>query len=142
MTLALARRPAVRAVRPRATARPQRPGVARRIITPRRPAHAAPARRAPAWEVRSFAIVASLIALTFAVAVLYLTQTTAVAAGGYEAQRLADVRDELRRQNSLLEVQIARLDSPARIETDALKQGLVRAKSVPIVSAETLAARR
>ncbi|MBM4421654.1 MAG: hypothetical protein FJ034_08775 [Chloroflexi bacterium] len=92
--------------------------------------------------MRTFGMVAALIGIVFVVAVLYLTQTTSVATGGYETQRLAQHRDELRRQNALLEVQIAKLDSPARIETEARQLGLIRAKSVPIVSAETLAARR
>ena len=98
--------------------------------------------KAVSWEVRSFAVIAGAIVCVFVVAVLYLTQTTAVSTGGYAMQRLADQRDELRRQNSLLEVQIAKLDSPTRIETDARQLGLTRAKVVPIVSAETLAARR
>ena len=130
MTLALGRRPLARPSRPRAKA------LHASSRAPR--AAAAPA----AWEVRSFAIIATAIIVLFALALLYLSHTTAVSAGGYETQRLAGARDELRRQNSLLEVQVARLDSPTRIETDARNLGLVRAKVVPVVSAETLAARR
>ena len=69
-------------------------------------------------------------------------QTTAVSTLGYEAQRLERTRDELRRQNSLLEVENARLDSPARIETQASKLGLVRAASVPVVNLDTITAKR
>ena len=58
------------------------------------------------------------------------------------AQRLERTRDELRRQNSLLEVENARLDSPARIETQASKLGLVRAASVPVVNLDTITAKR
>jgi hypothetical protein len=52
------------------------------------------------------------------------------------------VRDELRRQNALLEVESARLDSPARIEAEARRLGLVRAAAVPVVQAEPIAAKR
>ncbi len=74
-------------------------------------------------------------------AVLYLSQTTALSASGYEAQRLAAQRDELRRQSALLEVRIARLDSPARIGAAAARLGLVRAAKVPVVPPEAIAAR-
>lgn len=121
----------------------------RPLATPVRKRPAAAVRRSPtraqgstSWEIRSFVAVIAFIATLFVVAVLYLGQTTAVSAHGYELQRLTEQRDELRRQNSLLEVRIAKLDSPTRIETDAVKLGLVRARSVPIVPAEELAARR
>lgn len=94
------------------------------------------------WEVRSFVVVVGLIAVLFVVAVLYVGQTTAVSAGGYEVQRLTEQRDELRRQNSLLEVKIAALDSPARVESVAKALGLVRARTVEILPAEALAVGR
>ncbi|MGH2492539.1 MAG: hypothetical protein ACRDF9_13655, partial [Candidatus Limnocylindria bacterium] len=61
---------------------------------------------------------------------------------GYEAQRLEGLRDELRRQNALLEVESARLDSPARIEAEARRLGLVRAASIQVVQVEPIAAKR
>ena len=73
---------------------------------------------------------------------LYLAQATAVSAAGYEVQRLAAQRDELRRQNALLEVESARLDSPARIEADASRLGLVRAAAIRVVAPEAVAAHR
>ena len=131
MTVALAGRASVRSAR-RASRAPARRHPASRV---------APARRATAtWEIRSFAAVLVFIVGLFVVAVLYLGQTTAVSAGGYEVQRLTDARDELRRQNALLEVRIAQLDSPTHVETQATRLGLVRARTVPIISAETLAA--
>ena len=100
------------------------------------------ARVGATWEVRTFAATSVLIAFVFVTAMLYLGQTTAVSTLGYEAQRLERTRDELRRQNSLLEVENARLDSPARIETQASKLGLVRAASVPVVNLDTITAKR
>ena len=94
------------------------------------------------WEVRTFGATSALIAFVFVTAMLYLGQTTAVSTLGYEAQRLERTRDELRRQNALLEVENARLDSPARIETQASKLGLVRAASVPVVNLDTITAKR
>ncbi len=133
MTVALAGRASVRPAR-RVTRAP-----ARRHSAPR----TVPARRASAsWEVRSFAAVLAFIVGLFVVAVLYLGQTTAVSAGGYEVQRLTDAPDELRRQNARPEVRIAQLDSPTRVENEATRLGLVRARTVPIISAETLAALR
>ena len=92
--------------------------------------------------MRTFVIVSSAICAVFLLSVLYLSQATAVATRGYEAQRLEQQRDELRRQNALLEVESARLDSPARIEVEARRLGLVRAAAVPVVQAEPIAAKR
>ena len=107
--------------------------------------HAVPRARRGAgttWEVRTFVLVSAAICAVFLLVVLYLSQATAVATGGYETQRLERVRDELRRQNALLEVESARLDSPARIEAEARRLGLVRAAVVPVVQAEPIAAKR
>jgi len=94
------------------------------------------------WEVRTFVAVSAAIAFVFVLAMLYLAQTTTVSTRGYEAQRLEQTRDELRRQNALLEVENARLDSPARIETAATKIGLVRVASMPVVHLEAITAKR
>jgi len=118
----------------------------RRPFTARpRHGHAVPLRRRGAgttWEVRTFVAVSAAICALFVLVVLYLSQATAVATRGYEAQRLEQVRDELRRQNALLEVESARLDSPARIEAEARRLGLVRAVAVQVVQAEPIAAKR
>ena len=116
----------------------------RRVVRPR-PRHAQRIARASAratFEVRTFAAVSAVIAVAFLLAMLYLAQATTVSTLGYEAQRLERVRDELRRQNALLEVENARLDSPARIETEAAKIGLVRAAQIPVVQLDPLAATR
>ena len=108
-------------------------------------AHAVPRQRrstGTTWEVRTFVVVSAAICAVFLLTVLYLSQATAVATRGYEAQRLEQQRDELRRQNALLEVESARLDSPARIEAEARRLGLVRAAAVPVVQAEPIAAKR
>jgi hypothetical protein len=94
------------------------------------------------WEVRSFVVVSAAICAVFFLVVLYLSQATVVAERGYETQGLERARDELRRQNALLEVESARLDSPARIEAEARRLGLVRAATVPVVQAEPIAAKR
>ena len=111
-----------------------------------RPRHTARvSRRARAgvtWEVRTFVGVSAVIAFVFVLAMLYLAQTTAVSTRGYEAQRLEQVRDELRRQNALLEVENARLDAPARIESEAQKLGLARVSSVPLLQLEPITANR
>jgi len=107
--------------------------------------HAIPRRRHGAgatWEVRTFVVVTAAICAVFLLVVLYLSQATAVATRGYETQRLELVRDELRRQNALLEVESARLDSPARIEAEARRLGLVRVATIPVVQAEPIAAKR
>jgi hypothetical protein len=110
---------------------------------PLRGAHRAAARRAVAstHEVRTFTLASAAIIAGFVLVVLYLAQATAVSAAGYEAQRLAAQRDEVRRQNALLQIETARLDSPARIEADAARLGLVRAATIGVVPPETIAAR-
>ena len=109
---------------------------------------AAPARsakgvvRAASWDLRIFALAIGAIVFCFALALVYVSQTTALSVAGYDAQKLAAQRDELRRQNSLLEVQSARLDSPARIAADASRLGMVHARFVPVIPAQPLAAKR
>src|SRR5205823_1247807 len=83
-----------------------------------------------------------VIVVCFLLALLYLAQATAVSAAGYEAQRLAAQRDELRRQNALLVIESTRLDSPARVEADAQRLGLVRAATIRVVAPEAVAAAR
>lgn len=110
----------------------------------RRPAarHAPAAQRTATSETRSFLGAAAAIAVAFVLALTYLAGSTGVATTGYEAQRLQATRDELRRQNALLELEVAKLDSPARIEAEAKRLGLVRVPFIPVVQAEPLSARR
>jgi len=109
-----------------------------RTIVGRAPA----AVRAASWDLRIFGAAIAAIVFCFALALVYVSQTTALSVAGYDVQKLAAQRDELRRQNSLLEVQSARLDSPARIATDAQRLGMVRARYVPVIPAQTLIAKR
>jgi hypothetical protein len=104
--------------------------------------HGRGAVRASTWETRSFLGAAGAIAVAFVLALTYLAGTTGVASVGYEAQRLQAQREELRRQNTLLELELARLASPARIETEAKRIGLIRVTYVPVVSADPLTARK
>ena len=98
--------------------------------------------RTTSWEIRSFLLASGVIVSCFLLVLLYLAQATAVSAAGYEAQRLAAQRDELRRQNALLMIESARLDSPARVETEAQRLGLVRAATIRVVVTEAAAATR
>ncbi len=98
--------------------------------------------RGASWEIRSFLVASGVIVACFLLVLLYLAQTTAVSATGYEAQRLAAQRDEIRRQNALLQIESARLDSPARVETEAQRLGLVRAATIRVVAPEAVAAAR
>lgn len=92
------------------------------------------------WELRSFVTASAAIAVAFVLALAYLACSTGVASVGYQAQRLAAQGDELRRQNELLQLELARLDSPARIEAAAQRLGLVRVPYVPVVTADPVAA--
>lgn len=93
-------------------------------------------------EMRSFLGASAAIAVAFVLALAYLGGSTGVASTGYEAQRLQAQRDELRRQNALLDLELARLDSPGRIEAEAARLGLVRVHFIPVVPAAPLTARR
>jgi hypothetical protein len=118
--------------------RPHRQAVAHHRAAKRHPGRS----RGASWEVRSFALASGVIVACFLLVLLYLAQATAVSAAGYEAQRLAAQRDEVRRQNALLVIESARLDSPARVEAEAQRLGLVRAATIRVVAAEALAAAR
>jgi len=117
---------------------------ARRHGAYRRPAarHTRGAQRTATWELGSFLGAAAAITAAFVLALAYLAGSTGVATAGYEAQRLQATRDELRRQNALLELEVAKLDSPARIEAEAKRLGLVRVPFIPVVQAAPLSARR
>lgn len=130
LTAALPRRSMRGPVRRHATARPRS-----------RP-HGRAAVRGASSELRSFLGASAAIALAFVLALAYLAGSTGVASAGYEAQRLQATRDELQRQNTLLELELARLDAPARIEAEARRLGLVRVAFIPVVQAEPLAARK
>jgi hypothetical protein len=99
-------------------------------------------RIASSWEIRSFLLASGVIVACFLLVLAYLAQATAVSAAGYEEQRLLAQRDELRRQNALLVIESARLDSPARVEADAQRLGLVRAATIRVVASEAVAAAR
>ena len=98
--------------------------------------------RAASWDLRVFGLAIAAIVFAFGLAVLYVSGTTALSVAGYDVQKLAAQRDELRRQSSLLEVQSARLDSPARIAADAQRLGMVHARYVPVIPAQPLTAKR
>ena len=98
--------------------------------------------RGASWDLRVFGAAIAAIVFCFALALVYVSQTTALSVAGYEVQKLAAQRDEVRRQNSLLEVQGARLDSPARIAGDAQRLGMIHARYVPVIPAQTLIAKR
>lgn len=97
---------------------------------------------AASWDLRIFGSAIAAIVFCFALALVYVSQTTALSVAGYDVQKLAAQRDEVRRQNSLLEVQSARLDSPARIASAAQRLGMVRARYVPVIPAQPLIAKR
>jgi hypothetical protein len=119
--------------------RPQRQAVPHHRTASRQ---AATRVRMTSWEIRSFVLASGVIVSCFLLVLLYLAQATAVSVAGYEAQRLAAQRDELRRQNALLAIESARLDSPARVETEAQRLGLVRAATIRVVVTEAAAATR
>jgi hypothetical protein len=118
--------------------RPHRQAVRQHRATTRRAARA----HGASWEIRSFFVATAVIVSCFLLVLLYLGQATAVSAAGYEAQRLAAQRDELRRQNALLVIESARLDSPARVEAEAQRLGLVRAATIGLIPSEAVAAAR
>ena len=76
---------------------------------------------------RLFVLSAGMLATAFLLALLYLRFATSIAAGGYERHALEARRDELRRENALLDLQLRRLDAPARIEAEAQRLGLQKA---------------
>ena len=98
--------------------------------------------RSVTWEMRSFVGASGAILIAFVLALAYLAGSTGVASTGYDAQRLQAERDELRRQNTLLELELAKLDAPARIESEAKRLGLVRLAFIPVVPATPLTARK
>ena len=114
----------------------------RQAVLRRRSASRQATRIASSWEIRSFLLASAVIVACFLLVLTYLAQATSVSAAGYEAQRLSAQRDELRRQNALLVIESARLDSPARVEADAQRLGLVRAATIRVVAPEAVAAAR
>jgi cell division protein FtsB len=117
----------------KARAQSRRSTVAAASRRARRPARAAVHRRAPRVALRFgaapriFVLSAGVLATAFLTALLYLRFATSIAATGYDLHALQQRRDELRRENELLQLQVERLDAPARIEAEARRLGLVKA---------------
>jgi hypothetical protein len=111
-----------------------------------RPAAARRARRGSPSALgagpRLFALCAGVLGAAFLVALLYLRSATSIAAGGYDLQALESRRDELRRENQLLELRAHRLDSPARIEAAAQQLGLRKAARTLLLTAGPTVTRR
>ncbi|HEY8731148.1 MAG TPA: hypothetical protein VIN69_04115 [Candidatus Limnocylindria bacterium] len=118
---------------------PLRRGTRSRAVVVRAPIAAV---RAASWDIRVFGLAIAGIVLCFALALVYVSQTTALSVAGYDVQKLAAQRDELRRQNALLDVQSTRLDSPARIAADAQRLGMVHPRYVMVIPVQTLIAKR
>ena len=129
LVLASPRRSTARAAHPRPSPAPLRREATRAVA-------------AASWDLRIFGLAIAAIVLAFGLAVVYVSQATALSVAGYDLQKLAAQRDELRRQNSLLEVQSARLDSPARIAAGAQRLGMIHARYVPVIQAQPLTAKR
>lgn len=123
---------------PRAGARATR----RRAVAEKRSRHARRRSQDQAWELRSFVGASAAIAAGFVLALAYLAGSTGLTTVGIHAERLQAERDEMRRQNALLELELAKLGSPARIEAEAKRLGLVRVSFIPVVPADPLTARR
>ncbi|OLC58520.1 MAG: hypothetical protein AUH85_00655 [Chloroflexi bacterium 13_1_40CM_4_68_4] len=84
---------------------------------------------------RLFVLSAGVLATAFLTALLYLRFATSIAASGYDLHDLEARRDELVRQNQLLQLQIDRLDAPSRIEAEAQRLGLVKASRTLFLTA-------
>lgn len=100
-----------------------------RRVRPRRTARVSRPRVAVSFGAggRLFVLSAGMLATAFLLALLYLRFATSIAAGGYDLHSLEARRDELQRENALLQLQRERLASPARIEAAAKQLGLVKA---------------
>ena len=125
---------------PRRGGAPARARVSRRgHPTPTKIRHRfAPALPRAGAGVRIFVLSVGVLSTAFLLALLYLRFSTAIATGGYGVQELERRRDELRRENQLLELQLRRLDTPTRIEAEAQRLGLQKARAymhVPAVPA-------
>lgn len=79
--------------------------------------------------VRIFVLSVGVLSTAFLLALLYLHFSTAIASGGYTVQELERRRDEVRRENQLLELQLRRLDAPTRLEAEAQRLGLQKARA-------------
>ena len=127
--------------RPNVRAQARRASTASRSTAKRRSA-ATPARRNALHRrvafdagARLFVLSAGVLATAFLTALLYLRFATSIAAGGYDLHDLQARRDEIARQNALLQLQIDRLDAPSRIEAEAQRLGLVKAARTLFITA-------
>jgi hypothetical protein len=121
------RRQTARRAATRTSSRPKR-AVARSRVGARR-------RVSVDASARLFVLSAGVLASAFLTALLYLRFATSIAASGYDLHDLRARRDELTRQNQLLQLQLDRLDAPARIEAEAKRLGLVKAAQTVFLNA-------
>ena len=99
--------------------------------------HRGAARRRVSFDAgaRLFVLSAGVLATAFLMALLYLRFATSIAASDYDPHDLEARRDELVRQNELLQLQIDRLEAPSRIEAEAQRLGLVKASRTLFLTA-------
>jgi hypothetical protein len=76
----------------------------------------------------------TLIVLACLLGLLYLTQVTKTNAFGYQINDLQQTQTSLRNQHNNLEVDSARMQSVARVQTSSVAQGMVAATPSATVS--------
>jgi hypothetical protein len=72
------------------------------------------------------AIALAAIVVAFSVGIIYLDRSVQISARSYDAASLATERDDLLRQERMLENDLARLGSEVAVGHEALDQGLIR----------------
>jgi hypothetical protein len=87
----------------------------------------------PVFRLSKLGVVVSVVALTFVLGLLYLSQSNQMATSGYDIAKLERQQAELRLENERLQIEASRLQSIQNIDTAVAKSGMVPVSKINYV---------
>ncbi len=91
----------------------------------------------PTFKLSRMGVVISVVALTFVLGLLYLSQSNKMATSGYDIAKLERVQQELRLDNERLQIEASRLQSIQNLDAGIAKSGMVPVSKINYVPANT-----
>lgn len=91
----------------------------------------------PTFKLSKISVVVSVVALTFVLGLLYLSQSNKMATSGYDIAKLERQQAEFRLENERLQIEASRLQSIQSIDNAIAKSGMVPVSKINYVPANT-----
>jgi CBS domain containing-hemolysin-like protein len=91
----------------------------------------------PSFKLSRVGTVVSIVALTFVLGLLYLSQSNQMATSGYDIAKLEKKQQELRLETERLQIEASRLQSIQNLDSGIAKSGMVPVSKINYVPANT-----